>query len=69
MTVQEHDARQGRRIALVIAATALLWIFVEALGGQFNWPPKYIVLADFAAAAAFVWAMVAALRLWRRRQN
>ncbi len=70
MTAQDQaDASQGRRIALVIAAAALLWILIQALGGHFNWPPKYILLADLSAAAAFVWAMVAAVRIWRRRHN
>jgi hypothetical protein len=63
----QADTVQARRIALVIVAAALLWILVEALGGLYGWPPKYIFLADLSAAAAFVWAMVAALRIWRRR--
>ena len=63
------DAMQARKIAVVIAVAAILWIVVEALGGQYNWPPKYIFLADLSAAAAFIWAMVAAFRIWRRRQE
>lgn len=62
-----EDAAQARRIAVVIAAAASLWILVEALGGQYGWPPRYIFLADLSAAAAFIWAMVAAFRIWRRR--
>jgi len=65
--MENRDAAQARRIAVVIAAAAVLWILVEALGGLYNWPPKYIFLADLSAAAAFIWAMVAALRIWRRR--
>lgn len=62
-----QDAAQARRIALVIAVAASLWILVQALGGQYDWPPRYIFLADLSAAAAFIWAMVAAFRIWRRR--
>ncbi|MBC7476608.1 MAG: DUF5337 domain-containing protein [Pseudorhodobacter sp.] len=65
--MESRDAAQARRIAVVIAAAGVLWILVEALGGQYDWPPKYIFLADLSAAAAFIWAMVAALRIWRRR--
>ena len=61
------DTVQARRIAAVIVVAALAWILVEALGGHYGWPPKYIFLADLSAAAAFVWAMVAAVRIWRRR--
>lgn len=65
----QSDIAQGRRIALVVVGAAVLWIGLQALGGQLGWPPKYILLADLSAAAAFVWAMIAALRLWRRRQG
>ena len=58
---------QARKIDVVIAVAAILWIVIEALGGQYNWPPKYIFLADLSAAAAFIWAMVAAFRIWRRQ--
>jgi hypothetical protein len=64
---QKAEVAQGRRIAAVIAAAALGWILVEALGGHFGWPPRYILLADLSAAAAFIWGMVAAYRLWRKR--
>ena len=64
----QADTVQARRIALVIVAAALGWVLVEALGGLYGWPPKYIFLADLSAAAAFIWAMVAAIRIWRRRQ-
>jgi hypothetical protein len=61
------NTAQGRKIAVVIAVAALAYILVQALGAQYGWPPKYILLADLSAAAAFVWAMVAALRIWRKR--
>jgi Family of unknown function (DUF5337) len=63
------EAAQGRMIALVVAAAGIGWIGVQWLGGQMGWPPKYILLVDLTAAAAFLWAMVAALRIWRRRQK
>jgi hypothetical protein len=66
---QQAEMAQGRRLALVVAVTGLGYILVQALGGLYNWPPKFILLADLSAAAAFVWVMVAAVRIWRKRHN
>lgn len=63
------DVVQGRIAALVIAGAGIGWIGLGWLGGQLGWPPKYILLVDLSAAAAFIWAMVAALRIWRRRRG
>lgn len=63
------DAVQGRRVALVIIGAMLGWMGLQWLGGQMGWPAKYILLADFSAAAAFIWSMMAAWRIWRRRQR
>ncbi|MFN0114495.1 MAG: DUF5337 family protein [Paracoccaceae bacterium] len=60
-------ARRARILALTIAATMILWIGVQALGGRMGWNPAYALLFDLAAAAAFVWALVAAWRLWQAR--
>jgi hypothetical protein len=68
-TEDQADMAQGRRIALVVAGAMIGWLGFQWLGGQMGWPPKYILLADLCAAAAFIWAMVAALRIWRRRQE
>lgn len=57
---------QGRMIALVVAGAMLGWMGVQWLGGQLGWPPKYILLADLSAAAAFLWAVVAAWRVMQR---
>ena len=63
------DVAQTRMVAVVVAAAAVLWVGFQWLGGQMGWPPKYILLADFGAAAAFIWGMVVALRIWRRRRG
>ena len=60
---------EARLIALVIALAAILWLGVEYLGGQMNWPPKFVFLADLSAGAAFLWAMIESYRLWRKRQG
>ena len=64
----QADMAQGRLIALVVAGTMIGWMGFQWLGGQMGWPLKFLLLADLSAAAAFIWAMVAALRIWRRRQ-
>ena len=65
---QSNGSFEARLIAVVIALAALLWLGVEYLGGQMNWPPKYVFLADLSAGAAFLWAMIASYRLWRKGQ-
>jgi hypothetical protein len=62
-------ARQARLVAIVIAATALLWMAAQWLGGAMGWQARYAVLFDLAALAAFAWAMIATWRLWRQRQE
>jgi hypothetical protein len=64
-----HLARQARLAAIVIAATALLWIGAQWLGGHYGWQGRYVFLFDFAALAAFVWALAVTYRIWRRRQG
>lgn len=68
----DRDARQaaqGRQIALVIAATMLLWLGGQWLGGTLGWPVRYVFLFDLAALAAFFWALVVTVRLWRARRD
>jgi len=62
-------ARQARLAAIVIASTMLLWFGLSYLGGQRGWDPRYALLLDFAALAAFFWALVVTWRVWRRGRN
>jgi hypothetical protein len=53
----------------VMAVTMIAWMSVQWLGGQMGWNPRYVFLFDFAALAAFFWALVVTWRLWRRRRD
>jgi hypothetical protein len=68
MAPRDQGSAEARLIAVVICLAAGLWLGVEYLGGQMAWPPRFIFLADLSAGAAFLWAMVATYRLWRKRQ-
>lgn len=59
--------RQARLIGVVLVATMGLWIGAQALGAHFDWPPRFALLFDLAAAAGFIWAMIVAYRISRKR--
>ena len=62
-------AREARMVAVVIAATMLLWLGAQWLGGKGGWDARYVFLFDLAALAAFFWALVVIWRIWRRGQR
>jgi hypothetical protein len=62
-------ARQARLVAIVLVATMALWLGAQWLGGQMGWDTRYVFLFDFAAIAAFFWAMVVTYQIWRGRRG
>lgn len=67
----EHDkalARKGQMVALVIAATMLLWIAAQWAGPALGLAGRYALLFDFAALAALFWAMVVIFQMWQARR-
>ncbi len=58
-------AAQARLVAFVIAGTMILWMGAQWLGGEMGWETRFVFLFDFAAIAAFVWAMVVTYQIWR----
>ena len=58
-------SQQAKRAALVIAGTMALWILLQLIGAQYDWPPKYALLIDLAALAGFIWALVITFEIWR----
>ena len=62
-------ARQARTAALVIVVAMLVWLAAQWLGPRLGLAGNYAFLIDFAALAAFVWSLVVAVRVWRRRRQ
>ena len=69
---REDEAKltaHGRQAAVVIAAAAVIWVAGNALGTLYSWNLRYLFLLDFAALAAFVWALIVTWRVWNRRRG
>ncbi len=62
-------AGKMRLVAIVLAATMIVWMGAQWLGGQMGWDTRYVFLFDLAAMAGFVWALVVTYQIWRARQN
>ena len=61
--------RQMRLIGAVIAAATVLWLILGEIGRQYGWEGRYALLIDLAAIAAYVWALINAWMLWRKRRE
>lgn len=66
---EQRRAAQARTVAFVLAGTMILWMGAQWLGGQMGWETRYVFLFDFAALAAFLWALVVTYQIWRGRQG
>lgn len=60
--------REARIAAVVIIATMIVWTTVSLAGGALGVPYRYAFLVDFAALAAFFWALVVLLQVWRTQR-
>lgn len=65
----QQTARKGRMLALVVAGTMLIWMAAQWVGPRLGLPVRYVFLFDFAALAAFVWAIIVALQIWRSSRH
>lgn len=65
----KSDQKTGQRIALVIAAIALLWVLSSSLGSYLGWSNRTLALFDLIALAGFGWALWMTYGIWRARQN
>ena len=64
-----QTARQARVIAVVIAATMVLWMLAQWIGGEIGLEARYAFLFDFLALAGFMWAMIVTFQIWRKRRD
>lgn len=66
---REALARKGRRVALLIAGTALFWVLGLFVGGRLGLSQRWLALIDLVALAGFVLALVMVWQLWRARKD
>ena len=64
-----RQARKGRTVGVVIAATMVVWMGAQWLGSQMGWPVRFVFLFDLAAIAALIWALVVTMQIWRARRD
>ena len=72
MTAPGQDPRgaaQARLVAVVIAATMVLWMGAQWVGGELGLPARFVFLFDLLALAGFAWALIVTYGLWRRRRG
>jgi hypothetical protein len=62
-------SKAGQRIALIVAATGVLWILANVIGAQYGWPNRTRAFFDLAALAGFGFALWQTYQLWRARQD
>jgi hypothetical protein len=62
-------ARTARTVAVVLCLTMVAWVGLQWLGGRFGWAARWAFLFDLAALAAFLWAMIVTVGLWRARKD
>lgn len=69
MAEEGPERRKARIAAIVIFVTMLAWMGASWVGGQIGLPTRYAFLFDLAALAAFFWALVVLLQVWRARRH
>ena len=62
------QARKARIAASVMAATMVLWMGAQLLGGQLGLPVRFVFLFDLAAIAALVWALIVTYQVGQARR-
>lgn len=61
-------ARQARLAALVMCGAIVAWVVLQMIGREYGWQARFAFLIDFAALAAFGWALMVTFRIWRQRR-
>jgi len=66
--LQKSLSRQVRLVSVVIAATMVLWMLAQLIGGKLGLPSRYVFLFDLFALAGFAWALLVCWQIWRKRR-
>ncbi|MDJ1007169.1 MAG: DUF5337 domain-containing protein [Paracoccaceae bacterium] len=62
-------ARRARIASIVIAATMVLWMVAQWVGGQIGLEARFVFLFDLVALAGLFWALVVTWQVWRKRRG
>jgi len=69
MAQNQNRSPVGQRIALIVAATGILWICANIAGEFLGLSIRTRALFDLAALAGFGFALYMTFKLWRARQH
>jgi len=61
----DPSRRKARIASIVILVTMLGWMGASWIGGIIGLPIRFAFLFDFAAIAAFIWALVVLFQVWK----
>ena len=64
----DPQVKQARIASIVIFVTFVVWMAASWIGGKIGLPVRFAFLFDFAALAAFLWALVVLVGVWRKRR-
>jgi hypothetical protein len=67
--IEARRRSQIRRAAIVMAATMVVWMGANFVGGQLGLPARFAFLFDLAAIAALVWALIVTYWVWKARRS
>ena len=59
--------KQGRLIALIIAASVLSWSVLQGAAPSLGISARYMLLIDFFTLTALAWAMISLYKIVRAR--
>ncbi|MGY6547523.1 MAG: DUF5337 family protein [Roseinatronobacter sp.] len=62
-------ARQAQLAAVVMCVAIVGWVILQWIGRDYGWQPRFAFLIDFAALAAFAFALIVTFRVWRARAD
>lgn len=63
----DPNRAQIKQLAIVVIAATMIWMAGAFLGGKLGLSPRYAILLDMLVMAAFLWAIIVGIRLWRQQ--